>query len=158
MTSEDTSPARTIAQLSSPVTASLQERRARTLKHGDTFAVFDHNGDAISGPGAPEGIYHRDTRHLSHLDLTIDGHRPLLLSSTVRDDNAVLICDLNNPELAYPGGIGPVLKDLLHISHTRFLWNARAFERLALAWKALRKMGQYSGRAVSSVESVFIIP
>ena len=78
--------------------------------------------------------------------------------STVRDDNAVLICDLTNPNSPTQGGIGPVLKDFLHISHTRFLWNARAFERLALAWKASRKIGQYSGRAVSSVESVFIIP
>ena len=116
-----------------PVTASLQERRPRTLKHGDTFAVFDHNGDALAGPGSPEGIYHRDTRHLSHLYLTVDGHRPLLLSSTVRDDNAVLICDLTNPEIADPEGGGPVLQDLLHIRRTRFLWNARAFERLALS-------------------------
>src|SRR3546814_958154 len=64
-----------IAQFSIPAAASLQERRPRTLKHGDTFAVFDHNGDAISGPGSPEGVFHRDTRHLSHLYLTIDGAR-----------------------------------------------------------------------------------
>ena len=47
---------------------------------------------------------HRDTRHLSHLYLTLDGHRPLLLSSTVRDDNAVLICDLTNPDCSMPTG------------------------------------------------------
>jgi glycogen debranching enzyme len=124
---------RPIAQFFIPVTASLQERRPRTLKHGDTFAVFDHNGDALSGPGSPEGIFHRDTRHLSHLQLSVDGQRPVLLSSTVRDDNAVLICDLTNPELADPEGERPVLQDLLHIRRTRFLWNARAFERLALS-------------------------
>jgi hypothetical protein len=44
-----------LAQFFIPATASLQERRPRTLKHGDTFAVFDHNGDALSGPGSPEG-------------------------------------------------------------------------------------------------------
>ena len=69
---------RTTPQFFIPFTASLQERRPRTLKHGDTFAVFDHNGDALAGPGSPEGIYHRDTRHLSHLYLTVDGHRPML--------------------------------------------------------------------------------
>lgn len=38
-----------------PATASLHERRPRTLKYGNSFAVFDHSGDAISGPGSPEG-------------------------------------------------------------------------------------------------------
>lgn len=75
-------------QFSVPVAASLQERRPRTLKHGGSFAVFDHNGDVLSGPGAPDGLFHRDTRYLSHLYLTVDGQRPLLLSFTVGDDNA----------------------------------------------------------------------
>jgi glycogen debranching enzyme len=123
---------RTIAQFFVPATASLQERRPRTMKHDDTFAVFDANGDAIAGAGSPEGIYHRDTRHLSHLYLTMDGHRPLLLSSTVRDDNAVLVCDLTNPEIVGPDGEKLLGQDLVHIRRTRFLWNGRAFERLAL--------------------------
>jgi hypothetical protein len=49
-------------------TASLQERRLRTMKHGNSFAVFDHNGDALGGP---EGIFHQDTRYLSYLYLTL---------------------------------------------------------------------------------------
>ena len=81
-----------------PATASLAERRPRTLKHGESFAVFDHSGDAIAGPGSPEGLYYRDTRHLSHLYLTINGLRPILLSSAVRDDNTMLTCDLTNPD------------------------------------------------------------
>jgi glycogen debranching enzyme len=123
---------RTNAQFFVPATASLQERRPRTLKHGDTFGVFDHNGDALSGPGSPEGIFHRDTRHLSLLYLTVDGMRPLLLSSTARDDNAVLVCDLTNPEITDAEGGRLIAQDLLQIRRTRFLWNARTFERLAL--------------------------
>ncbi|WP_261319006.1 glycogen debranching N-terminal domain-containing protein [Rhizobium leguminosarum] len=69
-TSTQSSP---VAQFFIPATASLQERRPRTLKHGDTFAVFDHNGDALSGPGSPEGLFHRGTRYLSHLSLAING-------------------------------------------------------------------------------------
>jgi len=42
-----------VAQFYIPAAASLQERRPRTLKHGDTFALFDHNGDAIGAPGSP---------------------------------------------------------------------------------------------------------
>jgi len=119
-----------LAQFFIPATASLQERRPRTLKHGDTFAVFDHNGDALSGPGSPEGIYHRDTRHLSHLYLTIEDARPMLLSSTLRDDNATLTCDLTNPDIYDDSGVLILRHDMVHVRRSRFLWNATCFERL----------------------------
>ena len=64
--------------------ASMQERRTRTLKHGDTFAVFDHRGDIGADTGSSEGLYHRDTRILSQLTLLLEEARPLLLSSTTR--------------------------------------------------------------------------
>jgi glycogen debranching enzyme len=112
--------------------ASLQERRLRTMKHGDTFAVFDHHGDALAGDDSPEGMYHRDTRHLSHFVLTLSGRRLILLSSTVRDDNAVLVCDLTNPEMLETPEGHELSQDLLHIRRTRFLWNERIYERLAL--------------------------
>ncbi|MBP2294340.1 amylo-alpha-1,6-glucosidase [Azospirillum rugosum] len=114
-----------------PATASLQERRPRTLKHGDTFAVFDHNGDILSGAGSPEGLFHRDTRHLSHLDLTLGGVRPMLLSSTLRDDNAVLTCDLTNPDL-FQGERMVLERDLIHIRRSKFLWDRCCYERLAI--------------------------
>lgn len=121
-----------IAQFFIPAAASLQERRPRTLKHGDTFAVFDHNGDAISGPGSPEGVFHRDTRYLSHLYLTINGQRPMLLSSTLRDDNATLTCDLTNPDLFDSKGRLRASHDLIHLRRSRFLWEGRCYERLAI--------------------------
>lgn len=121
-----------LAQFFIPAATSLQERQPRTLKHGDTFAVFDHNGDALAGPGSPEGLYHRDTRYLSHLYLTTGGARPMLLSSTLRDDNAALTCDLTNPDLFDAAG-GLILDhDLVHIRRSRFLWEAACFERLAV--------------------------
>jgi glycogen debranching enzyme len=128
-TSPQTSP---VAQFFIPATASLQERRPRTLKHGDTFAVFDHNGDAHAGPGSPEGLFHRDTRYLSHLYLTINGKRPILLSSTIRDDNAMLTCDLTNPDLYDDNEMLVVGHDLIHVRRSRFLWNARCCERVAI--------------------------
>ena len=102
------------------------------MKHGDTFAVFDHGGDALGWPGSPEGVFHQDTRYLSHFQLMIDGRRPVLLSSTVRDDNAVLSCDLTNPEIEATSDSLELRQDLLHIRRTRFLWNARVFERIAV--------------------------
>jgi glycogen debranching enzyme len=125
-------PAAPVAQFFIPAAASLQERRPRTLKHGDTFAVFDHNGDALSGPGSPEGLFYRDTRYLSHLYLTINGKRPMLLSSTLRDDNATLTCDLTNPDLFDEKGKLTLGHDLIHLRRSRFLWSARCYERLAV--------------------------
>ncbi len=121
-----------VPQFFIPATASLQERRPRTLKHGDTFAVFDHNGDALSAPGSPEGLFHRDTRYLSHFYLTIEGRRPLLLSSTLRDDNAALICDLANPDIVDAKGNVVLEHDLLHVRRSRLLWNGACYERMAI--------------------------
>jgi glycogen debranching enzyme len=119
-----------IAQFFIPATASLQERRPRTLKHGDAFAVYDHNGDILSGPGSPEGLYFADTRYLSHLYLTLNGMRPMLLSSSLRDDNAALICDLTNPDLV--SDRGKTLHDRLHIRRVRVLWDGVAYERISM--------------------------
>src|SRR6185437_3966895 len=115
-----------------PATASLQERRPRILKHGDTFAVFDHNGDIVQGPGSAEGLFHADTRHLSLCALTLDGRRPLLLSSTLRADNATLTCDLTNQDVV-AGGELLLEHDIIHIRRTKFLWDGGCFERLALS-------------------------
>src|SRR5690348_13899257 len=95
-----------------PASVSLQERRTRTLKHGDCFAVFDHNGDAVSTPGRPEGIFYEDTRYLSQLYLSIGGNRPLLLSSVMREDNATITCDLTNPDLRDSTGAVDLQHDL----------------------------------------------
>ncbi|MDF2994498.1 MAG: amylo-alpha,6-glucosidase [Xanthobacteraceae bacterium] len=115
-----------------PATVSLQERRPLTLKHGDTFGVFDRNGDIIAGPGSPDGLYHRDTRYVSHFLLTLEGARPMLLSSTLRDDNATLTCDLANPDL-FDGDEQLILPhDLVHVRRSRFLWQGKCYERVSL--------------------------
>ena len=100
------------------------------LKHGDTFGVFDRNGDVVAGEGFAEGLYHRDTRHLSRFELAFDGLRPILLSSSTRDDNATLTCDLTNPDLQ---GNGSALEhDLIHVRRSTFLWQGACYERLAV--------------------------
>ena len=79
---------------------SLQERRYRTIKNGDTFGVFDHGGDILSVPGGTDGLYYRDTRHLSRFELTLGGVQPLLLSSTLATDNVMLTSDLSNASMS----------------------------------------------------------
>jgi glycogen debranching enzyme len=111
--------------------ASLAELRPRTLKHGDTFALFDQFGDLHAGHGRPDGLYHTDTRFLSRLRLTIDGKDPLLLSSTVQSNNAVLDVDLTNADvLADDAIVTP--KDTFHVARMKFLWNAACYEVIAV--------------------------
>jgi glycogen debranching enzyme len=110
--------------------SSLQDLRPLILKHGDSFAVFDRNGDAWPGGGTAQGLYHCDTRHLSRLIVTLDGARPILLSSTLRDDNATMTCDLTNPALFDAAGQIRLEHDLLHLRRSRFLWDTGCFERL----------------------------
>jgi glycogen debranching enzyme len=129
-------PGTTAAEAVSPffieAVTSLQERRPRTLKNGDCFAVFDSTGDALAVPGSPEGFYVRDTRYLSAYLLTIEGKRPLLLSSTLRDDNAALTCDLTNPDLYDASGALILEHDRIHIRRSRYLWKDACFERVTV--------------------------
>ena len=123
---------RKTAPYSVPATASLQEQRTSTLKHNDTFAVFDPNGDILAHPAIPQGLFHNDTRYLSELSLTLNGMRPLLLSSTIRDDNTMLTCDLTNPDLYDHQGQMLVPHDLIHLRRSRFLWQSSCLERLTV--------------------------
>jgi glycogen debranching enzyme/glycosyltransferase involved in cell wall biosynthesis len=120
------------APYSVPATASLQEQRACTLKHHDTFGVFDPNGDILAHPNVPQGLFHSDTRHLSRLSLALNGVRPMLLSSTIRDDNTMLTCDLTNPDLYDDQGQMTVPNDLIHLRRSRFLWQSSCLERLTV--------------------------
>src|SRR6266550_1532638 len=112
-------------------TASKATHRMAVLKHDDTFAVFDYSGD-IGAFGADEhGLYQDDTRYLSRFRLRLNGHRPLLLSAGVKEDNAVFGADLTNPDM--PLGEGLVLaRDLVHLFRGRFLRDATWHERIRL--------------------------
>src|SRR5262249_21692266 len=80
-----------------------------------------------------DGLYHADTRFLSHLELSLNGGQPLLLGSNVRDDNTLLAVDLTNPDYYDGAGAQIVLqKDILHIARTIFLWQGTAYQRLAV--------------------------
>ena len=103
----------------------------RILKHNDCFAVLDNRGDIGCSAGGADGLFLYDTRHLSVLVLLIDGMQPLLLGSTVRDDNLNLRADLTNPDILSADGIA-LLKDTVHISRSTYLHGDSLAERRAL--------------------------
>ena len=104
-------------RFTSPRTIRWSISRPRILKHGDTFALFDHYGDLASRPW--QYSWHLPLRHaisFSRLKLTIERRSPLLLSSTVRTNNAVLDVDLTNPDIQH--GETLVLAKDTHPSHS----------------------------------------
>jgi glycogen debranching enzyme len=93
--------------------------RTRVLKQGDTFGTGEL------------GMYYQDTRFLSRLTLKLGKDRPLLLSSTVREDNAVLAVDATNPDVSRNGET-VVPRGTVHIYRTKILWKRTCQERLRI--------------------------
>lgn len=101
----------------------------RTLKHGNTFAVLDRFGDIPAGTAG--GVFFEDCRHLSEMRLLLGNHRPLLLKSTVRDDNLVLAVDLSNPDW-WVGDSVRVRRNSLHVSRVVYLTEGVCFQRIRI--------------------------
>lgn len=112
-------------------TAPLADEQTRVLKQGDTFAVFDHNGDIKPTGLGEQGIYHEGTRFLSCLLLGLGDIRPLFLSSTVREDNDLLAVDLTNPDVSLDHHV-VVPRGTLHIARVKFLWQGVYYERYSI--------------------------
>ncbi|RJG04039.1 amylo-alpha-1,6-glucosidase [Noviherbaspirillum sedimenti] len=110
-------------------TSSPADERRRVLKHNDTFGLFDRFGDIQPIGMGEEGIYHGDTRFLSHQELLIEGVRPMFLNSSVKDDSSLLIIELMNPDL-HPEGGDTVAKGLLHIFRAKLLWQGACYEHV----------------------------
>ncbi len=93
--------------------------------------VVDGHGDIGASAGGPDGLFHADTRFLSHFELLLNGLQPLPLGSNVRDDNSLLTVDLTNPDIYFDQEI-VLRKDTLHILRTFFLWRGTAYHRIAV--------------------------
>ena len=113
-------------------TSSLLQERRHVLKDGDSFAVFDTQGDVAPFGAGEQGYFHGGTRYLSMLRQTINGQRLLLLSSRVREQNDLFGADLTNPDQVRDGVVF-FPRDMLHIYRSRFLWEGHWYERLRIA-------------------------
>jgi glycogen debranching enzyme len=112
-------------------TSSFADQRTLVLKQGDTFAIFDYHGDIHQLGSGTQGIYHHGTRHVSRMEINVNGHRPMLLSSSPRDDNQMLTVDLTNPDLPLEKD-RMILRGTIHIRRSKFLWQSVYHEKLEL--------------------------
>ncbi|HET7221182.1 MAG TPA: amylo-alpha-1,6-glucosidase, partial [Vicinamibacterales bacterium] len=108
----------------------------RVLKHGDTFGVFDLHGDVDPAHAGDQGLFHAGTRFLSRFELLLGRRRPLLLSSTISEDNTLLAVDLTNPDVMRDGAV-VVPRGALHLFRARLLWDGQMVERIRVANHAL---------------------
>ncbi|HEX2088606.1 MAG TPA: amylo-alpha-1,6-glucosidase [Actinomycetota bacterium] len=99
------------------------------VKEGETFLYSDVEGNLDDRKEYGLGLYHRDTRFLSHFIMKLSGRDPILLSSSAERGYMSYI-DLTNPEL-YADGHVAVGQQTLNIRRVRAI-NGRVFERIRI--------------------------
>lgn len=119
------------AQYYIATTASRADDRARVLKYGRMFLVFDRLGDVQTSGLGEEGLFYDGMRHVSEFCLRLWNARPLLLSSTVATNNSLFTADITNLDVFRDGAIA-IHRGVLHLVRSRFLYGASCFENLRL--------------------------
>jgi len=120
-------------------TSSPADDRARVLKYGRLFFVFDRLGDVQTSGLGEEGLFYDGTRHLSELSLNLWNARPLLLSSTVATNNFLFTADLANLDVFREEQIA-IHRGALHVVRSRFLWRDSWFEKILLVNHGLEEV------------------
>ncbi|HKR30042.1 MAG TPA: amylo-alpha-1,6-glucosidase [Terriglobales bacterium] len=111
--------------------SALADDRTRVLKFGDTFAVFNRYGDIEPLGKSQFGLFHAETRHLSRFTLRLNNKQPLLLNSTIREDNAFLSVDLTNVDTSTTKG-EELPRGTVHVFRLQFLREASCYEYVRL--------------------------
>ena len=109
--------------------SALADDRTRVLKYGDTFAVFNRFGDIEFVGLSKFGLFHAECRHLSQFTVHVNERQPLLLSSTIREDNAFLSVDLTNVD---NDGFAALAQGTLHVFRLQFLRRAACYVQIRL--------------------------
>ena len=111
--------------------SALVDDRTRVLKCGDTFAVLNRYGDIEDLGFSQFGLFHAESRHLSRFTLRLNQQQPLLLGSTVREDNAFLSVDVTNVDTALNTD-DSLPRGTIHIFRSQFLGPATHYEHLRI--------------------------
>ena len=112
-------------------TAARFEEQPQALKRDDMFALFDRFGDIVPWERGEHGLYTQDTRFVSHLELLLNGARPLHLNSSVKDDGSALIVELMNADLRRDGEV-TLPKGSVHILRRKLLCDGVCHEQVRL--------------------------
>lgn len=114
-----------IATRSSPA-----DDRAKVLKYGRMFSVFDHLGDIQTYGLGEQGLFFQGTRHLSEFTLCLWRARPLLLSSAIKANNFLFTANLSNLDVSQGDRVA-IVRGTLHLQRSKFLWRDVSYEEFA---------------------------
>jgi glycogen debranching enzyme len=110
--------------------SSYADNSIKILNHSDTFGIFDRWGDITPYGEAVQGVYHKGTRYISESEFNINGDRPLLLSSAIKEDNEIFSVDLTNEAIPEMDGKPPIPKGIIHIFRNKFIRDGRMYETI----------------------------
>ena len=112
------------------VVAVMHARTERlwSTKEGDMFLCADAEGNLDAEKAIGAGFYWRDTRYLSDFMLQVDGHAPLLLSTSA-DRVFASHVDLANQDLVEEDGTIAAVQGTVNIRRTRVI-DGRLHERI----------------------------
>ena len=102
----------------------------RVLKHGDAFVIVDRRGEIHPGGRGEQGLFYRGTRYVSKLRFRFGKRTPMLLSSSVLENNLVLAVDLANPDLREESG--RILHGTIHVARRAVLDDCTYLERITI--------------------------
>ena len=113
--------------------SALADDRTRVLKHGDLFLVVNRYGDIEHLGASRFGLFYAESRHLSRFSMRLNQLQPLLLSSTVAEDNAFLAVDVTNVDSPESGSRdGELTRGSLHVFRSQFLLNSCRYEHIRI--------------------------
>ena len=101
-----------------------------------------------------QGLYHNDTRYLSHLELLIDGARPLHLGSAVQRRQQPARRRADEPRPARATARWCVPKGTLHIFRAKLLWQGACYEHIRAHQPRPRAAAAAAGADASTADFV----
>lgn len=100
----------------------------RVIKENDLFLLTDTNGNIPENHPYGLGLYTKDTRFLSKLDLKINGEDPILLSSEA-DKNYKSSILLTNPHMEKDGEL-ILWRESIEMERSRFIYDDVLYEEV----------------------------
>ncbi|WP_442596178.1 amylo-alpha-1,6-glucosidase [Neobacillus sp. D3-1R] len=100
----------------------------RVIKENDVFLLTDTNGNITENHPYGLGLYTKDTRFLSKLDLKINGEEPILLSSDAAENYMAKIL-LTNPHMEKDGKL-ILWRESVEMERTRFIYDDVLYEKI----------------------------
>ncbi|MGE8078841.1 glycogen debranching N-terminal domain-containing protein [Peribacillus loiseleuriae] len=100
----------------------------RVIKENDLFFLTDTKGNIPENHYYGLGLYTKDTRFLSKLDLKINGEEPILLSSSATENYMAEVL-LTNPHMENEAGL-VLWRESVEIERTRFIYDDVLYESI----------------------------